>query len=49
MIHLFNTTTLQQMNEKKNEKIINVDEKPTENVKMKRIIEKKFSKKKREF
>ena len=35
--------------EKKNKKMINVDEKPTEDVKMKKIIEKKFSKKKEDF
>ena len=47
-IQLFNVTTLQQMNEEKkekNEKIISVDKKLTKNVKMKRIIEKKFLKK----
>ena len=47
---LLNVTTLQQMSEKekkeKNEKMINVDEKSTKNVKMKKIVEKKFSKKK---
>ena len=32
--------------EKKNEKMINVDEKSTENVKMKKIVKEKFSKKK---
>ena len=34
---------------KKNKKIISVDEKLTKNMKMKRIIEKKFSKKKEDF
>ena len=34
---------------KKNEKMINVDEKPTENMKMKRIVKEKFSKKKENF
>ena len=37
------------MNEKKNKKIINVDEKLAENMKMKKIIEKRFSKKKKNF
>ena len=50
MIQLFNAAALQQMNEKKkekeNEKMINVDEEPAENVKMKRIVKEKFSKKK---
>ena len=32
---------------KKNEKMINVNKKPTKNVKMKRIVKKKFSKKKK--
>ena len=32
--------------EKKNEKMINVDEEPTEDVKMKKVMKKKFSKKK---
>ena len=48
-IQLFNTTALQQMNEKekkkKNEKIISVDEKLAKNVKMKKIIKKRFLKK----
>ena len=35
--------------EKKNEKMINVGEKSTEDVKMKKIIKKKFSKKKKNF
>ena len=34
---------------KKNEKMINVDEKSTENIKMKKIVEKKFLKKKENF
>ena len=34
---------------KKNEKMINVDEKSTKNVKIKRIIEKEFSKEKKNF
>ena len=41
------------MNEKekkeKNEKMISVDKKSTENVKMKRIVKEKFSKKKKNF
>ena len=49
-IQLFNAATLQQMsekkNEKKNEKMINVGEEPTKNVKMKKIMKKEFSKKK---
>ena len=48
-IQLFNATALQQMNEKekkKNEKMISADEEPTEDVKMKKIIKKKFSKEK---
>ena len=51
LIQLLNATTLQQLNEEKkeekNEKMINVDEKSAKDVKMKRIVEKKFSKKKR--
>ena len=35
--------------EKKNEKMIMIGEKPAENVKMKKIIEKRFSKKKENF
>ena len=35
--------------EKKNKKMISVDEKLTKNVKMKRIVKKKFSKKKKNF
>ena len=35
--------------EKKNEKMISVDEKSTKNVKMKRIVKKKFSKKKEDL
>ena len=34
------------MKKMKNERMINIDEKSTENVKMKRIVKKKFSKKK---
>ena len=34
---------------KKNEKMISADEKPTENVKMKKIVKEKFSKKKKNF
>ena len=53
MIQLFNAATLQQMNEKKkekkNEKIINVDEKSTKNVKIKEIVEKRSLKKKENF
>ena len=37
------------MNEKKKEKIINIDEKPAKNVKMKKIVKNKFSKKKKNF
>ena len=52
-IQLLSAATLQQMNEekeeKKNEKMINVDEKPTEDVKMKKIVKEKFSKKKKNF
>ena len=36
----------EEKKEKKNKKMINVDEKSTKDVKMKRIIKKKFSKKK---
>ena len=36
----------EEKKEKKNEKMINVDEEPAENVKMKRIVKEKFSKKK---
>ena len=39
----------EEKEEKKNEKMINVDEKSTKNVKMKRIVKKKFSKKKENF
>ena len=39
----------EKKNMKKNKKMINVDEKSTKNVKMKKIIKKRFSKKKREF
>ena len=46
---MFNATTLQQMNEKKNEKMINIDEKLAENIKIKEIIRKKFLKKKENF
>ena len=35
--------------EKKNEKMINADEKPAENIKMKKIVKKKFSKKKEDL
>ena len=52
-IQLLNATTLQQMSEEKkkkeNEKMISADEKPTKNVKMKRIMKKKFSKEKENF
>ena len=48
-IQPFNAATLQQMSEeekeKKNEKMINVGEKSAKNVKMKKIVKKKFSKK----
>ena len=51
-IQLFNAATLQQMSEekkeKKNEKMISVDEKSTENVKMKKIMKKKVFEKERE-
>ena len=46
-IQLFNAATLQQMNGKKIEKMINVDEKLAKNVKMKKIVEKRFSKEKK--
>ena len=50
MIQLLNAATLQQMSEEKkeekNKKMISVDEKPTKNVKMKKIVKEKFSKKK---
>ena len=53
MIQLLSAATLQQMSkekkEKKNEKMINVDEESAKDVKMKRIIKKKFSKKKENF
>ena len=49
IIQLFNTATLQQMNKKNNEKMINFDEKSTENIKIKKIVEKEFSKKKENF
>ena len=46
---MFGATALQQMSEekkkKKNEKMINAGEKSAENVKMKRIVKKEFSKK----
>ena len=46
---MLNAAALQQMSEKKeekeNKKMINVDEESTENVKMKKIIKEKFSKK----
>ena len=49
-IQLFSATALQQMNEekkeKKNEKMINVGEESAEDVKMKRVVKKKFSKEK---
>ena len=49
-IQLLSAAALQQMNErkekKKNKKMINVGEESTENMKMKRIMKKKFSKKK---
>ena len=52
-IQLFNAATLQQMSEekkkKKNKKMINVGEKSAKNVKMKRIVKEKFSKKKENF
>ena len=47
---MLNAATLQQMSEEekeeKNEKMISVGEKPAEDVKMKRIVKKEFSKKK---
>ena len=53
MIQLLSAATLQQMNErkkeKKNEKMINVGEKSTKDVKMKRIMKKEFSEKKKNF
>ena len=46
---MLSAAALQQMNEekneKRNEKMINVDEKSAKNVKMKRIVKEKFSKK----
>ena len=39
----------EEKKEKKNEKMISVDEKLTENVKMKKTVKKKFSKKKENF
>ena len=52
-IQLLSAAALQQINEKrkekKNEKMINVDEKSTKNVKIKKIVEKRFSKKKGNF
>ena len=52
-IQLFRAATLQQMNkkkkEKKNKKIININEKSTKNVKIKEIVKKKFSKKEKNF
>ena len=48
MIQLLSAATLQQMSEREkeeeNEKMISADEKPAENVKMKKIVKKKFSK-----
>ena len=45
---LFNAAALQQMSErekeKKNEKMINADEKSTEDVKMEKVVKEKFSK-----
>ena len=50
MIQLLSAAALQRMNkkknEKKNEKMINVGEKSTENVKIKKVVEKRFSKEK---
>ena len=39
----------EEKKEKKNEKMINVDEKPTKNIKIKRIVKEKFSKKEKNF
>ena len=51
IIQLLNAATLQQMNErekeKKNEKMINVDEEPTKDVKMKKIVKKNSRKRKK--
>ena len=52
MIQLLNAAALQQMSKKKkekNKKMISVGEKLTMNVKMKKVVKKKFSKKKEEF
>ena len=43
---MFSATTLQQIKKEK-KKIINVDEKSTKNVKMKKVVKKKFLKEKR--
>ena len=52
-IQLLSAATLQQMSEEekeeKNEKMINVGEKSTEDVKMKEIVKEEFSKKKENF
>ena len=47
-IQLFNATTLQQINKKKekNKKMINISKKLTKNIQIKEMIEKKFLKKK---
>ena len=53
MIQLLSAAALQQMSERekeeKNVKMINVNEKPAENVKMKKIVKKKFLKKKEDL
>ena len=53
MIQLLSATTLQQMSkekkEKKNEKMINVSEESMKDIKMKKIVKEKFSKKKENF
>ena len=52
-IQLLNAAALQQISERKkkekNKKMINVGEKPTENMKMKEIVKEKFSKKEENF
>ena len=51
MIQLLSAATLQQMSEKKekmkNEKMISVDEEPTEDVKMKKVVKKNSRKRKK--
>ena len=53
MIQLFNAVTLQQMSEEKekknNKKMINVGEKPAKDVKIKKVVKKKFSEEEEDF